>query len=150
MCSSDLLPAAESSAPAAGFAARDWPSYLGDQARTHYSTLTRINRQNVGRLQVAWTFDTGTKGEYQSNNLIVDGVLYTAAPDRKIIALDAATGRERWRFDPASEHNETMGRRQRGVMYWASGEDRRLFTPGATRLYCLDARTGKEIGRAHV
>jgi quinoprotein glucose dehydrogenase len=130
---------------AAGTAGRDWPSYLGDQARTHYSTLARINRENVGRLKVAWTFDTGTKGEYQANNLVVDGVLYTAAPDRRIIALDAATGRELWRFDPRNEHDETMGRRQRGVMYWADGDDRRLFTPGATRLYALDARTGKPV-----
>lgn len=128
-----------------GFAERDWPSYLGDQARSHYSKLARINRDNVSRLRVAWTFDTGTKGEYQANNLVVDGVLFTAAPDRKVIALDAATGRELWRFDPRSEHDETMGRRQRGVMHWAEGDDRRIFTPGATRLYALDARTGLPV-----
>ena len=96
----------------------DWLMYSRTYDSQRYSPLEQINRQNVGRLQVAWTFDTGTKGEYQSNSLIVDGVLYTAAPDRKIIALDAATGREQWRFDPVSEHNETMGRRQRGVMFF--------------------------------
>jgi glucose dehydrogenase len=81
-----VLLAAEPSA-----AARDWPSYLGDSARSHYSTLARINRGNVAGLRVAWTFDTGEKGEFQSNNLVVDGVLYAATPGRHVVALDAAT-----------------------------------------------------------
>lgn len=124
---------------------RDWPSYLGDSARSHYSTLARIHRGNVAGLRVAWTFDTGEKGEFQSNNLVVDGVLYAATPGRHVVALDAATGRQRWRFDPKSENDETLGRRLRGVMYWADGEDRRIFTAGATRLYALDARTGQPV-----
>ena len=134
------LPASEP-APAG----RDWPAYLGDAARSHYSTLARIHRGNVAALRTAWTYDTGEKGEFQSNNLVIDGVLYAATPGRHVVALDAATGRERWRFDPKSENDEALGRRLRGVMHWADGADRRIFTAGATRLYALDAGTGRPV-----
>ncbi len=136
------VPLAAAKAAPAG---RDWSAYLGDAARSHYSTLARIHRGNVARLQVAWTYDTGEKGEFQSNNLVIAGVLYAATPGRHVVALDAATGRERWRFDPKSENDETLGRRLRGVMYWADGADRRIFTAGATRLYALDAETGRPV-----
>jgi quinoprotein glucose dehydrogenase len=123
----------------------NWPAYLGDEGRTHYSRLDQINRQNVRNLKVAWTFDTGDVGEFQANNLIVDGVLYTASPFRKVIALDAATGAERWRFDPAPIVDGTVGRRQRGVMYWADGDDRRILSAAGSRLFALDAKTGQLI-----
>src|SRR5262245_2608292 len=70
----------------------DWPIYLGDKERSHYSSLNQINRGNVAQLKVVWTYDTADRGEYQANNLIIAGVLYTASPSRKVIALDAATG----------------------------------------------------------
>jgi hypothetical protein len=82
---------------------RDWPAYLGDPGRSLYSPLKQINRRNVTRLKVAWTYDTGDKSEYEANNLIVAGVLYTPTPTRKVIALNAATGRELWKWDPRSE-----------------------------------------------
>ena len=86
-------------APAAASpASLDWPAYLGDKGRSLYSPLRQINRTNVARLKIAWTYDTGDKGEYQANNLIVAGVLYTASPTRKVIALEAATGRELWQW----------------------------------------------------
>jgi len=72
----------------------DWTTYLGDKGRSLYSPLQQINSSNVAQLKVAWTYDSGDKGEYQANNLIVAGVLYTASPSRKLIALDAATGRQ--------------------------------------------------------
>ena len=74
-------------------AGRDWPVYLGHDTSNHYSRLNQITRDNVAQLQVAWTYDTGDKGEFQTNNLVIDGVLYTASPTRKVIALDAATGK---------------------------------------------------------
>ncbi|PHX71205.1 MAG: hypothetical protein CK548_07320 [Opitutia bacterium] len=49
----------------------DWPTYLGDKQRSLYSPLSQINHANVAQLQVAWTYDTGEKGEYQANNLVV-------------------------------------------------------------------------------
>src|SRR5436190_17283543 len=81
----------------------DWPAYLGDKARSLYSPLQQINRSNVAQLKVAWTYDTGDKGEYQANNLVIAGVLYTASPGRKVIALDAGSGREIWKWNPQSE-----------------------------------------------
>ena len=69
----------------------DWPVYLGDKATTHYSTLDQINKQNVSRLREVWNYDTGEAGEFQSNGLVIDGVLYTATTRRKVLALNAAT-----------------------------------------------------------
>jgi quinoprotein glucose dehydrogenase len=124
---------------------QDWAVYLGDKAATHYSTLDQINKENVSRLRVAWSYDTGDKGEFQSNGLIIGGVLYTASSSRKVIALNAATGKHMWSFDPAEERPGNLGRRQRGVVYWASGNDRRIFTGAGTYLYALNAATGKLI-----
>ena len=81
----------------------DWRVYLGGKERNLYSTLKQINRDNVSKLEVAWTFETGDKAEYQANNLIVDGLLYTPTPTRKVVALDAATGEVRWTWDPAKD-----------------------------------------------
>src|SRR6185436_17927408 len=108
----------------------DWPAYHGDKGRSLYSPLGQINRSNVAQLKVAWTYDTGDKGEYQANNLIVAGVLYTASPTRKVIALDAGTGRELWRWDPQSERPGAGGSRQRGLVFWQNetGDEQRLFT----------------------
>ena len=74
----------------------DWEVYLGGKERNLYSTLKQINRDNVAELQVAWSYETGDKAEYQANNLIVDGLLYTPTPSRKVVALDAATGEVLW------------------------------------------------------
>ncbi|MGY8690335.1 MAG: pyrroloquinoline quinone-dependent dehydrogenase, partial [Verrucomicrobiales bacterium] len=81
----------------------DWPVYLGGKERNLYSFLDQINPENVSQLEVAWTYETGHRAEYQANNLIVDGVLYTPTPTREVIALDAATGKELWKWDPAKD-----------------------------------------------
>ena len=96
----------------------DWPVYLGGKERNLYSTLKQINRDNVSKLEVAWTFETGDKAEYQANNLILDGVLYTPTPSRKVVALDAATGEVRWTWDPAKDGPGKGKARQRGLVYW--------------------------------
>ena len=137
------LPAAFAVAPVG--AGRDWPVYLGHKTSNHYSTLKQINKDNVARLQMAWTYETGDTGEFQSNNLIIDGVLYSASPARNVVALNAATGKEIWRFDPKSERDDIVGNRQRGLVYWARGNDRRVFTSAASWLYALDARTGRPV-----
>lgn len=125
----------------------DWRTYLGGPQRNLYSPLRQIDRTNVARLAVAWTYDTGEKGEYQANNLVVDGILYSPTPSRRIVALDAATGRERWVWDPAATIAGAGGRRQRGLVYWKSGDgtDRRLFTAVGNFLFALDPRTGQVI-----
>ena len=73
---------------------RDWPTYGGQKAGDHYSSLAQINRNNVGKLTVAWTYDTGDKGVgLQTSPLIVGRTLYGYSPTQKVIALDAATGK---------------------------------------------------------
>src|SRR6059036_371233 len=132
---------------AASEANSDWPAYLGDKGRSLYSPLRHINRSNVAQLKVAWTYDTGDKGEYQANNLIIAGVLYTASPTRKVIALDAATGRELWKWDPQSERPGGAAARQRGLVFWQNetGGEQRLFTGVGNYLYALEPKSGQPI-----
>ena len=135
-------------APAATSSANiDWPAYLGDKAGSLYSPLGQINRSNVAQLKVAWTYDTGDKGEYQANNLIVAGVLYTASPTRKVIALDAGTGRELWIWNPRSERPGAGGGRQRGLVFWQNetNGEQRIFTGVGNHLYALDPKSGETI-----
>lgn len=134
-------------AQAADLKNADWPEYLGGKERNLYSPLQQINRSNASQLQVAWTYDTGEKGEYQANNLIIDGVLYTPSQSRKVIALEAATGRELWKWDPATERSGKGSPRQRGLMYWQNPDrgERRLFTGVSGYLFALDAKTGEVI-----
>jgi quinoprotein glucose dehydrogenase len=139
---------ASASEPSASTPANaDWPAYLGDKGRTLYSPLNQINRSNVGQLKVAWTYDTGDKGEYQSNNLIVGGVLYTASPTRKVIALNAADGRELWKWDPTKERSGAGRTRERGLVFWQNetGGEQRIFTGVGNYLFALDAKTGRPI-----
>ncbi len=125
----------------------DWPSYLGDKGRTIYSQLDQIHRGNVSALERAWVYETGDKGEYQANNLIIDGVLYTVSSRRKVIALDAATGKEAWVWDPAEARSGAGRSRQRGLVYWQndSGGEKRLFTAVNQYLFALDPETGDPI-----
>ncbi len=123
-----LLPTGRSAERPAANA--DWPTYLGDKQRSLYSPLKQIDRSNVAQLKAAWTYETGDKAEYQANNLIIGGVLYTASPTRKVIALDAATGKELWKWDPVSERKEPGRSRQRGLVWWQNeeGGEQRIFT----------------------
>jgi quinoprotein glucose dehydrogenase len=76
-----------------------WPVYNGGPDADHYSRLTQINRANVDKLKLAWSFDTGEKGGLQDNPLIVGRTLYAYTPTQKVVALDAATGKLKWKFD---------------------------------------------------
>ena len=78
---------------------QDWPVYGGSPEYQHYSPLAQINRNNVKQLQVAWSYDTGEQGGVQTSPLVVDGVLFGISPTQKIFAVDAATGKELWKFD---------------------------------------------------
>ncbi len=118
----------------------DWAVY-GGVAGDHYSKLAQINRETVTKLTVAWTFDTGEEGGLQSSPLIVDGVLYALTPSQKVFALDAATGRLLWKFEPGIKGTQP----NRGLAYWSSGQDKRIFSGAMHFLYALDARTGSPI-----
>ncbi len=120
---------------------RTWSAYGGDVEQLRYSSLQQITRANVARLQVAWTYDTHETGGLQTQPLIVDGVLYAYTPTHKTIALDAATGRLLWTFDSG-----IAGRGpNRGLMFWSSGRERRVFAAVDNFLYALDAKTGVVI-----
>jgi quinoprotein glucose dehydrogenase len=124
---------------------QDWAVYLGDDARTHYSNLDQINKTNVSQVKQAWVYDTGETGEFQDNPLIANGVMYIATASRKVIALDASSGEALWKFDPGTVHPGRPGIRQRGLAYWASGNDQRIYTAVGSYLYALNARTGKPV-----
>jgi len=121
----------------------DWPLYGGNTDNTRYSTLSQITPANVSKLQVAWTYDTRDAfegSEMQANPIVIDGVLYATSPKLRIFALDAATGKELWSFDPSG--GVRSGRfRHRGVVVH---KDRVLFTY-RSRLWALDRKTGQPI-----
>ena len=128
---------------------RDWNIYGGSPENIRYSALDQINRGNVGKLAVAWTFDTGdafADSEMQCNPIVVNGTLYATTPKIRAIALDAATGKLRWSFDPNGP-GRVSRQRNRGVTYWddGSGKDGRIFFASVDRLYALDAATGKLV-----
>jgi quinoprotein glucose dehydrogenase len=109
-----------------------------------YSPLAQINRVNVAKLQVAWTYDShdAFKGsEMQSNPIVVGGVLYATTPTLKVIALDAATGREIWKFDPSNGAPGGARFRHRGVTV----HEDRVFVSYRSFLYALDRKTGRPI-----
>ncbi len=122
---------------------RGWPTYGGGADQIRYSTLTEVNRSNVNRLQVAWTYDSKETGGLQSNPIEVDGVVFVITPKHKVVALDAVTGAEKWKFDSGID----LSGANRGVTYWSAGDDRRIFVGQGPYLYALDAHTGKRVER---
>ena len=130
----------------------DWPVYLGDKFGSQYSKLGQINRDNVHTLDVAWIHhtgdaDTARNSQMQANPIIIDGTLYSTSPRLKVLALDAATGKAQWSFNPFPDTAEivTWLNVNRGVSYWKDAKDERiLFTAGPT-LYALDAETGEPV-----
>lgn len=137
----------------------DWPVTGGDPGNARWSPLRQIDRSNVARLQVAWTFragDPASEGiptEMQATPIVVDGVLYATTPGLDVVALRADSGTLLWRFDPFA------GRRRerhvnRGVVYWEdraacaapAGEcDRRILFVADRWLHAIDARTGRLV-----
>src|SRR5271165_1166483 len=136
-----LVLASSGSSPAQHRRNVPWPAYNGGLDGDHYSRLTRITRANVARLKQAWVYDTGEKGGIQTNPLILDGALYAYTPTQKVIALDAATGKLKWKFDSGIQANQP----DRGLSYWTDGRESRLFAGVMNFLYCLDPATGHPI-----
>lgn len=123
----------------------DWDFYLGSPGNGHYSPLTQINVQNVSKLQQVWSFDTKEKGGLETTPLVIDGVLYAYTPEQEVIALDAATGALRWAFDSqkAFPSEKVTSRAERGLAYWHSGNEKRIFAGVSSYVYALDPATGK-------
>ena len=134
-----------------------WPVYGGDPGGMKYSALTEINRGNVHRLELAWTWKTGegpmplpgdafvSPGPFEATPLMIDDTLYLSTPYSRAVALDANTGAELWSYDPrAYEWGQTFFH-HRGVATWTDGSERRIFINSRWRLIALDARTGVPI-----
>src|SRR5262245_48180443 len=122
----------------------DWPVYGGSTDNIHYTKLSQITPANVRNLQVAWTYETHDEfqgSEMQANPIVVDGVLYATTPKLKVFALDAATGRELWKFDPTPGQTRTPRYRHRGVVVHKD----RVFVTQRNRLWALDRKTGQPI-----
>lgn len=127
---------------------RTWDAYGGDRHHTHYSSLDQINRTNIDQLQLAWEFSTGDQGPtIECNPVITDNTMYITSPGLKVIALNAATGEEIWRFDPYRKYDvpEYWHHVNRGITYWEEGKEKRIFAPASPLLYALDAETGEPI-----
>ena len=119
-----------------------WP-VNGGPDNIRYSPLTQVNRENVGKLQVAWTYDSQDAfkdSEMQSNPVVVDGVLYATTPKLRVVAVDAKTGRELWAFDPAKGQAQRRYR-HRGVVVHQD----RVFVTHKNYLYALNKTTGQPI-----
>lgn len=119
----------------------DWQVYGGTLDNNRFSPLSQINRKNVKRLQVAWTFDTEESGGLQTSPIVVDGVLYGLSPSQKVFALNAATGKLLWKFDSGIRGTQP----DRGLAYWSDGKNSRIMVGVMNFVYALDAATGKAI-----
>lgn len=155
---SNQPPAASSVVP------QDWRAYARTQEGVRYSPLTQINESNVKNLQIAWTYRTGDvkraddPGEItnESTPIKIGNTLYSCTAHQILVALDAATGKEKWRFDPKIKYDSTFQHMTcRGVSYHESKAtaadnnqpvacSRRIFLPANDgRLFALDAETGE-------
>jgi quinoprotein glucose dehydrogenase len=122
-----------------------WSTYLGSPDASHYSALKEIDRSNVSRLQVAWSYDSGNERPYEFNPIIVGRTMYVLAKNSSIVALDATTGKELWAY-----HSHNLGQRvetHRGINYWQSsdGSDKRLLISFANNLEAINAANGELI-----
>ena len=127
--------------PELGLKNVDWDTYLGDSGRQHYSPLTQINRENVGRLEEVWRYRSGDPdGLMYTSPLVIDGVLYGLSPSLDVFALDAATGVELWRNELGLNSAA-----QRGLMSWGEGRNRRILFTAGKELIAVDAATGELV-----
>ncbi|MEA9761846.1 glucose/quinate/shikimate family membrane-bound PQQ-dependent dehydrogenase [Xanthomonas campestris] len=145
---------------AANHDASNWTAYAGSNLSNHYTPGTQITPENVKGLKVAWEFHTGDLKPkdsklgyaFQNTPLKVGDLLYICTPTQKVIAVEAANGKERWRFDPQTNPKAMAGVAAttcRGVSYYQAPEGTaecptRIFWPMVDgRLGALDAQTGK-------
>jgi quinoprotein glucose dehydrogenase len=150
-----LLPLARPAAAQSPLTA-DWPGVGNDPGCMRYSALEQIHRDNVKQLRPAWTYHTGELEGRQGRTIectpiVIDGVMYITTGYLRVVALDAATGRVHWEFDPLKEHPTryplASAGVNRGCAYWsdqkAEGERRIIHGTADGRLFSLDARTGR-------
>ena len=161
LCAGTPNASAQSSANPAGGTKNDWAYYGHDAGGTRYSPLTQINRDNVAKLQVAWTFHTGDisdgsgrpkRSGLETTPILVDGTLFLTTPFNRVFAVNPESGKQLWVYDPMIDVAGSYGDGliNRGVSTWldptrARGKRcrRRIFEATLdARLIALDAATG--------
>ena len=125
-----------------------WTRSQGDNGSRRYSTLTQINRTNVHRLEQAWVYRAGDGARNtQSTPIIVDGVMFAPTPGRALVAVDAATGKEKWRYqlEPMPRARAEDWPARRGLTYWPgdAGNAPRILFGGGDWIYAINPQTGK-------
>jgi quinoprotein glucose dehydrogenase len=145
-CSQAPIPSLDATATAF-----QWRAWGGDERGQRYAPLAQITPANVDRLKVAWTFHTGAlakgwesgdKLTFEATPLFVDGTLYVSTATGQVFALDAATGKPRWRYDAQLDAQRGYSElSSRGVSYWRDTQAA-AGSPCATRIFAgtLDAR----------
>ncbi|NMF87778.1 methanol/ethanol family PQQ-dependent dehydrogenase [Aromatoleum petrolei] len=127
---------------------QNWLSYRGNYASWGYSSLKQINTQNVAKLKLAWAYSTGMTEGHQSPPIVNNGYMYITTPNNQVIAFEAATGKELWRYKKTiPEELQQLHPTNRGVALY--GNKLYLATTDAT-LVALDAVTGKELWKTAV
>ncbi len=128
---------------------QNWITGGGDQNGTYHSPLTQINAGNIQTLGFAWQYDLGTRRGQEATPLVIDGIMYTSGTWGYVYALDAATGKQIWRFDPQVPgqigRNPCCDIVNRGVAVWQG----RVYAASLDgKLHALDAATGKPVWEA--
>ena len=140
----------------------EWPVYGGDPGAQRYSPLQDINPANVAALQSAWEWRTGETemtdstgagidpGYFEATPIMLGDTLYLSTPFHRVVALDAESGRELWKFNPGTAQWGSIGFSHpsfvhRGVAIWSAPGERRVFLNSRGNLFALDAATGRPI-----
>ncbi|WP_036307945.1 PQQ-binding-like beta-propeller repeat protein [Methylophilus sp. 5] len=140
-----LLACTQAAKPTApGTSNVDWPSYGLNMASQRFSALTQINDKNVASLQPAWSIQTGVKATFQATPIVVNGIMYISLPFNHVLALDAATGKQLWKYTHTRKADWPMccGPANRGV---AVAEGKVFIGTVDARLIALDANSGNKL-----
>lgn len=123
---------------------KEWPSFGRDYTNQRMSPLTQINTENVQNLDRAWQFKSGIAASFQATPIVTNGVMYVSLPYNHVVALDAKTGKELWRYQHARKPNWKMccGPANRGV---AVSDGKVFIGTVDARLIALNAKTGEKI-----
>ncbi|WP_298830759.1 methanol/ethanol family PQQ-dependent dehydrogenase [uncultured Piscinibacter sp.] len=126
---------------------KNWAMQAGDMFNQRYSKLNQINKGNVGKMQVAWTFSTGVLRGHEGSPLVVDGTMYLHSPfPNKVFAIDLDTQKIKWKYepkqDPAVIPQMCCDTVNRGLAY---AEGKVILQQADSMLVALDAKTGKPV-----
>jgi glucose dehydrogenase len=135
------LALAKDMGPTKPFDFKAWDQYLGGGDSSQYSSLTQITKDNISKLTVAWSYETGPGPAPNFNPTIVGNVMYVLGAKNAIVALNAATGKEIWTHPNQGQVGN------RGINQWVSkdGKDRRLIYINNGMLTEIDAKTGETV-----